>query len=220
MKSLSETNYFITGTDTDCGKTYVTVQLLKQAVAQGKTSLGLKPIAAGGKEDVLALQQASTVKLSYEQVNPFYLTKPLSPHLAAKIDNKTLTVQETALAVQPYLNQAQLCLVEGAGGIMVPINAQETMLDLMLALDIPVILVVGLRLGCLNHALLSYQVLKSASVKVAGWVATQVDPEMLCYEENIKTLQEKLEVPMLAQFNHSSKVCQNISVQPCVEASF
>lgn len=195
MPLLNDGNYFITGTDTDCGKTFVTAQLLREAASQGKTTLGLKPIAAGDRDDVLQLQAASTVKLPFEQANPFYLTQSLSPHLAAAIDEVSLSVEKTVAKITPHLNKADLFLLEGAGGIFVPINAQETILDLMKVLNMPVILVVGMRLGCLNHAQLSWQALKHANLNIAGWVATQVDPKMQCYQENIETLKEKLGEP-------------------------
>lgn len=220
MKSLANGSYFVTGTDTDCGKTFVTSQLLQLAAETGKSSLGLKPIAAGGLEDVLALQSASTVKLPKEAINPFYLSEPLSPHLAAAIDGVSLSVVDTITAIKPYLHKADICLLEGAGGIYVPINAQETILDLMQALQLPVILVVGLRLGCLNHAQLSCQALKHAGLEIAGWVATQVDQNMQCYQENIETLKQSLGIPMLAQFNFVDHSYQNTEQLRCVEVGF
>ncbi len=214
MPLLKNGKYFITGTDTDCGKTYVTVQLLKQASENNISTLGLKPVACGGYEDTLLLQQASTFQLPCEKITPFYFERPISPHLAASFENKSLSVDVIVNAIQEQWNKAQLCLLEGAGGVLVPINQHETMLDLMQAINIPVILVVGMRLGCLNHALLSLHALKQANINIEGWVATQVDPQMQSYEENIQTLKNKLDVPLLAQFNHNLRESQNIFLSP------
>lgn len=193
---LDQKAYFVTGTDTGIGKTFVTAQMMRALKAQGKTVLGLKPVAAGGEnhqnEDALIYLQENSLPLSYESINPIFLQEPISPHLAARHEGKVLTSKQVVQALKPSLDQpADHIFVEGAGGVCAPISETETMLDLMKAFDLPVILVVGLRLGCLNHAILSMKVLESAGLTVAGWIANPIDSKMLCLEENVKTLDEK-----------------------------
>jgi dethiobiotin synthetase len=194
--SLEHKAYFVTGTDTGIGKTYVTAQFMRALKSQGKTVLGLKPVAAGGEnnqnEDAMVYFQENSFPLSYESINPFFLQDPISPHLAARHEGIILDSKQIVERLKPSLDQqADHIFVEGAGGVCAPISDTETMLDLMKAFDLPVILVVGLRLGCLNHAILSMKVLESAGLNIAGWVANPIDPKMLCLEENMKTLDEK-----------------------------
>lgn len=205
---MSET-YFITSTDTECGKTYVTCQLLDYFKRQGKSVLGLKPIAAGTdnngcNEDALLLQGHSSVELDYQQTNPFCFEAPVSPNIAASWQQASLTAAEVDEALKPLKDSADTVLIEGAGGICVPFNDQENWLDLLDRLQIPVILVVGMKLGCINHALLSEAMLLSRGVEVVGWVANQIAPGMLAYQENLATLKTWLKTPMLAEVKHNS----------------
>ncbi len=198
--------FFITGTDTGVGKTVITVALMEWLKQQGKTVIGMKPIAAGCEwqgerwvnDDALQLQQHSSVKLPYETVNPYAFKKPISPHLAAEADGELISIERLKRESQLLEQQADCLVVEGAGGWEVPLNRQERIADLAKAINYPVILVVGLRLGCINHALLSIAAIEQSGLKCAGWIANQVDPDMAYLEENRETLQQNIKAPMLA----------------------
>ncbi len=203
--------YFITGTDTAVGKTYVTQNLLNAAKQQGFSALGLKPIAAGCEQtkagwqndDALALQSASTCKLSYVEINPFAFKDPISPHLAAKNSGEVVSATMLQEKINPLLKKdVNLLLIEGAGGWRVPINDTELFSDWVNLLQIPVIVVVGMRLGCLNHALLTFEAIRQDGLSIAGWVANSIDPEMKQLSENINYLQSKLPEPLLATFSY------------------
>jgi len=187
-------HYFVTGTDTGIGKTYVTAQFMRQLKGQGKTVLGLKPVAAGAvngqNEDALIYVQENSLKLPYTIINPFCFPEACSPHIAARLNNSPLKSEDIVDQMHTALNQdVDHIFIEGAGGVCAPISEQETMLDLMRAFDVPVILVVGLRVGCLNHALLSVQALQSAGLTLAAWVPNLIDPTMEYVEENMRTLE-------------------------------
>ena len=200
--------FFVAGTDTGVGKSIVSAGLLKAASDQGKTTLGLKPIAAGcdetpeglRNEDAVLLQQYSTEKVAYELVNPIALKEPMAPHIAAAREGKRLSIQRTVGYVRGAMTtKAGLTLVEGAGGWRVPLNQVENMGHLVKALDLPVILVVGIRLGCINHALLTAETIVRDGVKIAGWVANMVEPDMLVKDENIGTLRAMFRFPLLGE---------------------
>ncbi|SHI15660.1 dethiobiotin synthase [Ferrimonas marina] len=205
--------YFVTGTDTDVGKTLVSTALLK--ASQGLT-LGLKPIAAGCEPtpqglrnaDALSLQGASRMSLAYEQLNPIALAPPIAPHIAATQAGEVLSVarlEDWLTPMLPQLAQCDLCLVEGAGGWRLPLNEQETLPDWVKLHDWPVILVVGMKLGCLNHALLTLEAIQADGLTLAGWVANRVDPDMAYYQENLETLRQRMPAPLLAEIPHLTK---------------
>jgi dethiobiotin synthetase len=194
-------SFFITGTDTDVGKTAVAAAMLVALEALGKTTAAIKPVAAGAQqlpaglrnEDGLILQRYQTAELPYEQVNPVLLQQPLSPHIAAARQQRRLTLSQLVGYCRGMMLQpADVLLIEGAGGWRVPINAVETLAGLPRELNIPVILVVGLRLGCLNHAVLTAEAIRHDGLQVVGWVANQVDPKMAEVEANIATLRQRL----------------------------
>jgi dethiobiotin synthetase len=202
--------FFLTGTDTGVGKTIVAAGLLRAAVAAGHRAAGLKPVAAGGEfaggrwvhDDVEALRAAGNVALPPEVVNPVALREAIAPHLGAAHEGRRLAVADLVAALRPALQPAgagavDWLVVEGAGGWLVPLNETETLADLCRALGLPVILVVGLRLGCLNHALLTAESIRVAGLRLAGWVANAVDPAMACRDENIATLDARLGAPRL-----------------------
>lgn len=198
--------YFVAGTDTDCGKTFVTRVLLRAAAAQGLSTIGMKPVAAGAEptadglrnSDALQLQQAASIALPYEQVNPMCLEAAVSPHLAAVQAGRRLQVQRIAGFCQGVLmKRADFTLIEGAGGWRVPISQHEFMSDLARTLNLPVILVVGMKLGCLNHTLLTAEAIVRDGLTIAGWVATQRDPAMALVQENLQTLQEAMPFPCI-----------------------
>jgi dethiobiotin synthetase len=199
--------YFIAGTDTDVGKTHITEALLRAAQQHGFTTLGLKPLAAGAdlvdglwsNDDARRLQAVSSLKLPYEQVNPVLLRAALAPHLAADMEQRRLTVQRLAGYCRGTLmtQQAQLTLIEGAGGWRVPLNNRETLADLVIELNLDVILVVGMRLGCLNHALLTIEAIERDGLTLAGWVANCIDPQMDSLDANIHSLISRISAPLL-----------------------
>lgn len=214
--------FFIAGTDTDVGKTLVSTAVLQAAKEKSLRTLGLKPVAAGcdqtsdglRNDDALALSQWATVELSYEQVNPITLVSPVSPHIAAAQENKRLSADRVVGYCRgAMMNPFDLCLVEGAGGWLAPISMRETMADIAKHLSEPVILVVGVRLGCLNHALLTADAIRRDGLKLAGWVANIVDDNMLAVEENIETLQHMLPAPMLGKIPFIPKITANSAAQ-------
>lgn len=196
---------FVTGTDTGVGKTLVSAVLLRAFARRYPRVVGMKPVAAGlvrlgdawVNEDVLALRAASTVTVPPELDSPVALQDALSPHLAATRAGRCVTVAELHAAQQALSGFADLVLVEGAGGWRVPLNDTETLADLAIAMAAPVVLVVGLRLGCLNHALLTAEAIRADGLCLAGWVANQINPDMACVAENIATLRQRLPAPLL-----------------------
>ncbi|MFT5594657.1 MAG: dethiobiotin synthetase [Oceanicoccus sp.] len=206
---MSKQRYFITGTDTDAGKTICTAALLYKAREQGLKTLGLKPVAAGCEDhgdglqndDALMHIEYSTEKLPYMQVNPIALLEPIAPHIAAQRINKPLSAQRIVGLLRGVLmiNPAQFMCIEGAGGWRVPLNLNETFADVAKELKAPVILVVGMKLGCINHALLTYEAILRDGLEIAGWIANRTDANMSAYEENLETLKAMLKVPCLGE---------------------
>lgn len=200
--------YFVAGTDTDAGKTLVTAAILHKASLKGKATLGLKPVSAGCEQtedglrnaDALALMEHSSVKLSYDEINPFAFEPPIAPHIAAKKDNKTLSSDRiVAMCRGAMMNRYDLLLIEGAGGWRVPLSHRETLAEVPKALQMDVILVVGMKLGCISHALLTVESVYRDQLKIAGWVANRMDPEMACYDENLDTLKAMIPAPCLGE---------------------
>lgn len=207
-------HYFIAGTDTDVGKTLVSCALLQLAGINSKATLGLKPIAAGAElingqyqnDDALALMEAATIKRSYQSINPIALPAAIAPHIAAQQLDMHVSAEQLTQACEQQLCDEHFVLVEGAGGWRVPLNTEETMADLVKRLNIPVILVVGFKLGCLNHALLTIEAIAADGLSLAGWVANQIDPEMAVASENFETLKTKIEAPCLGFIPYQSNV--------------
>jgi dethiobiotin synthetase len=197
--------YFIIGTDTDCGKTYVTTQLVEHFKRCKQRVLAIKPLATGCNEvdgrltsdDANELNQHHGYVLDERQ---FYRFKsPVSPHLAAEEAEIELSIESiAALCDKHTTDMFDVLLIEGAGGLMVPLNSKDTWIDFLIHTKIPVILVVGMKLGCLNHAALTASVLKSQGIATLGWIANCIDPHMLALERNIQTLGERLPFPLLA----------------------
>ncbi len=207
-------SFFVTGTDTGVGKTHVSCALLQAAKQAGLSTAASKPLAAGGEmsdsgtfnEDALKLQAACTLKLAYHEINPLCLRQAIAPHIAAKAEGIRLDVHQLASSVQAIIDkQADLTLIEGAGGWRVPLNTQSTLADLARLLAQPVILVVGMRLGCLNHALLSMQAIRQDGVELQGWIANQLDPVMPAYQENLETLEDMIDAPLLGELKWQQK---------------
>ncbi len=200
--------YFITGTDTDVGKTTVAAGLLRAARLAGLSTAAVKPVAAGCEltvdglrnSDALALLAECSIPLCYAEVNPVALAPAIAPHLAAVEAGARLEVASITTAVQAVLaQQADFSLVEGAGGWRVPLNDSATLADVAIALQLPVIVVVAVRLGCINHALLTVEAIERDGLQVAGWVANLLEPQMPHLEENIATLAARLPAPCLGR---------------------
>jgi dethiobiotin synthetase len=195
------TGFFVTGTDTGIGKTTVSCALLRAFAAQGKEVIGMKPIVAGSENDqwmdVEQLLAASNVNVTRQQINPYAFDPPISPHLAAQQSGTEIDLLVIHHAYQQLSAKADLVIVEGAGGFLVPVNERQNGSDLAKTLNLPVILVVGMRLGCLNHALLTAQAIKTAGLTLAGWVANCIDPQMNVVAENIATLEQRLDCQLL-----------------------
>lgn len=200
--------YFIAGTDTDVGKTTIAAGLLHAARLQGLSTLAAKPLASGcavtskglRNADALALIDQSTVQLPYERVNPFAFEPAIAPHLAAREAGVALAVPALLKAMQGILAEgADFTLIEGAGGWRVPLSDHANLSDLAIALKLPVILVVGVRLGCINHALLSAEAIARDGLQLAGWVANVIEPRTSRLEENLASLAERLPAPCLGR---------------------
>lgn len=201
-------SYFITGTDTDVGKTHVACALLHALNQQDVSTAAYKPIAAGCEptsqglrnRDALLLQQHSSVSLNYNEVNPIAYAEPVAPHLAAERQDQPIDLRQITSNYQHLLaKQADILLTEGAGGWRLPLGQGRYLSDFVIAHKIPVILVVGIRLGCLNHALLTTEAIRADGLPILGWVANCVDPDMPYVQENIHHLQLSFNAPMLAQ---------------------
>jgi dethiobiotin synthetase len=195
-------NYFVTGTDTGVGKTLISCALLHGFAAQGHRAVGMKPVAAGcdanrQNEDALQLRAAGNVAVSYGLSNPYCFLPAIAPHIAAKRAGVIIDFSVIAKSYQELAAQADVVIVEGAGGLLVPLNAQQNSADLVLKLGLPVILVVGMRLGCLNHALLTVESITARGLKLAGWVANLIEADMASVEENVAALQQPISAPLL-----------------------
>jgi len=202
---------FVAGTDTGVGKTLVSAALLHALASHYPRVVGMKPVAAGtvphgsgwANDDVLALRAASTVQVPPELDNPVLLPDPLSPHLAARHAGVAIDIAHIVSCYQQLSQLADAVVVEGAGGFLVPLSDDRTGADLAQALALPVLLVVGLRLGCLNHALLTLEAIQARGLTLLGWVANRIDPAMQAQDDNIAYLQRRLGVPLLADIPYS-----------------
>jgi dethiobiotin synthetase len=195
-------SYFVTGTDTGVGKTLVSCALLQAFAAQGKRVVGFKPVAAGcddndHNEDAIQLRKASTVRATYGQINPYCFPRPIAPHLSARHAGARIDFSRIFASYYELEGQSDEVIVEGVGGFCVPLNEKQDSVDLAKQLDLPVILVVGMRLGCLNHALLTMRSIAQAQLECAGWIANVLDADMLALQENIDTLCERISAPLL-----------------------
>ncbi|WP_323813996.1 dethiobiotin synthase [Cellvibrio sp. NN19] len=202
---MAKKTFFIAGTDTDVGKTLVAAGLLVAAKNHGLSTSALKPIAAGCEKtdaglrnsDALILQSVITQSMAYEQINPIALEAAIAPHIAAQQEKRVLSADRIVGFCRGSLNQADFTLVEGAGGWRVPLNPQETMADVAKLLRLPVILVVGMRLGCISHALLTVEAIRNDGLQLAGWVANCIDADMPVLQENIQSLAARIPAPCL-----------------------
>ncbi|MGA9421638.1 MAG: dethiobiotin synthase [Rhodanobacteraceae bacterium] len=202
---------FVTGTDTGIGKTTISCALLLALRSHGLCASGMKPVASGCRttplglrnEDAEALIAASNPAPSYADCNPFALTEPIAPHLAARHDRTEISLARLSDAYGKLASSADCVVVEGVGGWSVPLSDQLMQVDLVRALDLPVILVVGLRLGCLNHALLSARAIEADGCALLGWVGNRIDPSMDRADENLAALRNRLRAPCLGVLPYS-----------------
>lgn len=194
-------NYFVTGTDTGVGKTLVSCALLHAFSARGRSVVGMKPVAAGCDddmhEDVRQLRAASNMLAGLGQINPYSFVQPVAPHLAARFAGIRINLERILEAYSELDAQADTVIVEGAGGFRVPLNDDEDGADLVQRMNIPVVLVVGMRLGCLNHALLTVESIAARGLTLAGWVANVVDPGMAMLDGNVAALERRIAAPLL-----------------------
>ena len=193
---------FITGTDTEVGKTFVTCALLLALKQRGIRAIGMKPVAAGTDErghndDVEALLAASSVRAACELVNPCLFAAPIAPHIAAQETGRPIDLAHIVGCFRQLEQQADAVLVEGVGGFCVPLGERVDAADLAEQLALPVILVVGMRLGCINHALLTQAAIAARGLKLVGWVANCIDPAMSRLTENRAALEARLAAPLL-----------------------
>lgn len=195
-------SYFVTGTDTGVGKTLVSCALLHRLRRQHAVVVGMKPVSAGDTgsdaDDIAQLRAAGNLRVSADLDNPCALPEPLSPHIAARRAGVLIDIDLIVARYRALAALADAVVVEGAGGFCVPLSDTRSGADLAQALGLPIVLVVGLRLGCLNHALLTQEAIRSRGLALAGWVANRIDPAMQAQDENIETLRRRLAVPLLA----------------------
>ena len=203
-------NYFITGTDTGVGKTLASCTLLHGFAAQGKSVVGMKPVAAGcaddsQHEDVRQLRAASNVLASGGQINPYCFVQAVAPHLAARFVGIRINFARIVESFSELNAQADVVIVEGVGGFRVPLNDEQDSADLAVQLGLPVILVVGMRLGCLNHALLTAEAIAARGLTLAGWVANVPELGMAMLDENIAALRQRIPAPLLGIVPHLAR---------------
>lgn len=200
-----KTGYFVTGTDTEVGKTLVSGALILKLRELGRNAFGFKPVVAGTyqgqngeyiNEDIETLRVASNLPQT-QSICPFVLDTPAAPHIVAKANGIELNVNKLLESFTGIQNENDFVVVEGAGGFIVPLNDHESLADFAQKIDLPIIVVVGMKLGCLNHALLTIEAIKTRKMKIAGWVANALAQEMSLLNENIQSLQDRIDAPFL-----------------------
>jgi dethiobiotin synthetase len=220
--------FFVTGTDTGVGKTLVACALLRAFARTGKSVVGMKPVAAGREAgrwaDVEALAHASTVSAGRQIVNPYAFEPAIAPHIAAELAGLEIDLEPIARAYEELSRLAEVVVVEGAGGFLVPLNARQTGADLAMRLGLPMVLVVGMRLGCLNHALLTRRQIEGSRLRCAGWVANCILPDMPHLDGNIRALGERLDCPLLGVLPFqpdlgAMQAARLLSLEPLLEAT-
>lgn len=205
MSGSLHRDMFVTGTDTEIGKTLVSAALLFVLQQQGKRCVGMKPVAAGAtvldgalhNEDVDMLVAASNVAAAPSLVCPYMMKAPAAPHIVARLEQVDVSLPHIVACYRQLQERTDAVVVEGVGGFCVPLNEQLTTADMAQALDLPVILVAGMRLGCINHTLLTAEAIAARGLRLAGWVANTVDEDMLYLEENIAALRARIAAPLL-----------------------
>ena len=210
---MNTRGYFITGTDTGVGKTMVACGLLRAFAANGLAAVGMKPIAAGAKlvngmlrnDDVELLRQAGNVRAGRRIINPYLFAPPIAPHLAAERLGRRIELTRIIRAYRSLTQRADIVIVEGVGGLLVPLHEGADVADLARRIGLPILLVVGMRLGCLSHALLTQSVLEMRGLAFAGWFANRIDRNMREYRGNVETLRRRLHAPLLGEIAHRAQ---------------
>jgi dethiobiotin synthetase len=219
----TSSGFFITGTDTEVGKTLVSGALILKLRELGKQTVGFKPVVAGTylastgqhlNEDLETLRIASNLEPGELSLCPYVLDTPAVPHLVAKAQGIRLEIETMLKAYQDLQKKSGCVVVEGAGGFLVPINDQKDLGNFAQQIQLPVILVVGMKLGCINHALLTIEAIRSRKLAIAGWLANTLDQEMALLSENIETLQSRISAPFLGLIPKLPTNIQKLSNQP------
>lgn len=195
--------YFITGTDTNVGKTWATIALMRYFKSRGESVVGMKPVASGcsmqdgqlKNEDALLIQENASLLIDYDLINPYAYELPVSPHIAGAKNPVELDVVITKFELLKTL--ADVVIVEGAGGWYTPLNEREAISDLAETLALPVIMIVAIKLGCINHARLTYQAIERSGVRCSGWIGVCTDPDYLSRDETILTIKAAVDAPLL-----------------------
>lgn len=217
------TGFFVAGTDTEVGKTLVSGALILKLREQGMRAIGFKPVVAGTyqdaqghtlNEDLETLRIASKLGSKELSLCPYVLDRPAAPHLIATLQGLKLATGVILQSFQNIQNQADCVVVEGAGGLIVPLNDQEDLAMFAKAIKLPIILVVGMKLGCINHTLLTYEAIKARHLNIAGWVANTLSTEMPLIDENIQTLQARIDAPLLGLIPALPKELQKADNSP------
>lgn len=207
---MRATGFFVTGTDTGVGKTLVSCALLHAYAKHGYSVIGMKPVVAGCEngqwQDVELLKAASTVTAPSSWINPYAFAEPIAPHIAAQKVGATIDPEVIRYSYDHLRTKAEITIVEGVGGFLVPLGGRWDTGDLARMLELPVILVVGMRLGCLSHTLLTVRAIEAAGLTLAGWVANRIDPDMQAPEENLHALIERLDSPLLGVLPYQAEV--------------
>lgn len=222
---------FVTGTDTEIGKTSCSLGLITRLQQAGYRVAAMKPVASGcartaaglRNEDAILLSQCASFSLAYQQVNPYAFMPPIAPHIAAAAQGVEIQPAVIKAAFDALAALADVVVVEGVGGWAVPINANQSMADVAVLLGLPIVLVVGLRLGCLNHALLTAATIMQTGLPLAGWIANSIDPQLARAEENIQALCERLPMPLLGVIPYLSpltpeKIAALLDSEQCMAA--
>lgn len=207
---MTARGFFVTGTDTGVGKTLVACALLHAFASRGLRAVGMKPVAAGAEwrdgvlinDDVAQLMAASNVTAPRELINPYCFEPPIAPHIAASLAGVEISINRLLTCFDQLAVRAERVIVEGAGGFCVPLNARETSADLAQRLALQVVMVVGMRLGCINHALLTAEAIRARGLLLAGWIANHIGPAMAQADANVATLRERLSLmgaPMIGR---------------------
>ncbi len=198
-----EKGYFITGTDTNVGKTWATIALMRYFKSRGESVVGMKPVASGclmqdgqlKNEDALLIQENASLPVDYDLINPYAYELPVSPHIAGV--KNPVKLDRLVVKFEQLKTLADIVVVEGAGGWYAPLNEREAISDLAKALAVPVILVVAIRLGCISHARLTYQAIVQSGVSCVGWIAVCTSPDLLSRDDNIEAIKSALDAPLL-----------------------
>lgn len=219
--------FFITGTDTEIGKTWCSTGVMAKLQLQGYSVVGMKPIASGCSEtheglrndDALLLQQQASITIDYDLVNPYHFLPAIAPHIAAEQAGTRIKVGKIVEKYLQLRERANYTIVEGVGGWQVPLNDEEGVAELAQALKLPVILVVGLRLGCINHALLTAESIRANGCQLAGWIANTPAKPMTQQTENIRAIAQRINVPLLGVVPHLDKyhperIAEHLTLSP------